>query len=97
MKFSVFQNQEAGHERFNSISSCELGECQDCPGCIKIKDNVTRSFDHDDVEEIKFETCLQTDRCTLKTLVMNSDFFVHELCEGLLKLRIHDLIAKEQS
>ena len=39
---------------------------------------------------------LQSERCTLKTMILNVDDFVEEMCTGLLNLRTHDFLVKAQ-
>ena len=80
----------------NATTSCHLGECSNCPGTTFIKENLIKSFDGEYMEEIKFESWLQSERCTLKTMILNVDDFVEEMCTGLLNLRTHDFLVKAQ-
>ena len=52
-------------------SSCFLGGCKICPGAAKLKENLRNAFDEHGINEVRFEIWLQTDRCTLQTLVMD--------------------------
>ena len=78
-------------------NSCQLGECRSCPGITKIKENLLQFFDEEDLNEVTFDSWQQTDRCTFLTLIMNADDYVNELCEGLVKLRTHNFLTKEQT
>ncbi|XP_017470011.1 PREDICTED: uncharacterized protein LOC108378244 [Rhagoletis zephyria] len=80
----------------NVSTSCHLGECSNCPGTTFIKENLVKSFDREFVEEVKFESWLQSERCTLKTVILSVDDFVEEICTGLVNLRTHDFLVKEQ-
>ena len=71
-----------------SSSSRFLGECKICPGTAKLKENLRNAFDEHGINEVRFEIWLQTDRCTLQTLVMNTDEFLDDFCKRLLKLSL---------
>ena len=49
-------------------NSCQIGEYQSCPCSTKIKENFMQSFDEEDLEEVKFDSWQQADRCTFQTL-----------------------------
>ena len=80
-----------------SSSSCFLGECGICPGITKLKENLRIAFDEDGIDEVKFEILLQTDSCTLQTLVMDTDELLDYFCKRLLKLKTHHFVSKMQS
>ncbi|KYN27624.1 hypothetical protein ALC57_02985 [Trachymyrmex cornetzi] len=80
-----------------STSSCHLNECQNCPGLENLKQHLISVFDNHNIHEVKFEMWLQTDRCTLKTVVVDTDEFIQDFCNRLLKLKFHHFIANEQS
>ena len=52
--------------------SCFLGECEICPGTAKLKENLRNGIDEHGIDKVRFEIWLQTDRCTLQTLVMDN-------------------------
>lgn len=78
-------------------SSCFLNECALCPGTTALHEILTTFFDNNFIDELKFDTWLQTDRYTLKTVVLKVDAFIDEFIERLIKLKSHDFIAKQQS
>ena len=80
-----------------SSSSCFIGECVICSGTAKLEENLRNAFDEHGIDEVRFEIWLQTDRCTLQTLVMDTDEFLDHFCERLLKLKTHHLFSKMQS
>ena len=69
----------------DSSSPCHLGEMENCSGTANMKDNMTKVFDKHRINEVRFPIWLQTDRCTMKTLVMDADKFLNDFCERLLK------------
>lgn len=81
----------------DATSSCHLGECKNCPGITKIKSNLIDSCEDEGLQEIKFNSWLQTDRCTYNSLNLDVDDFANELCEQLLKFRTHDFICNQQT
>lgn len=81
----------------NPASSCFFADCKNCPGTKEIKEILIELFDEYDINEIKFDSWLQTDRCTLKTILMTADEFDNDFCQRLEKLKTHDFIAKQQS
>lgn len=54
-------------------------------------------FDSEGIEEVKFDSWVQTDRCMLRTLVMTVNEFIADCCEKIEKLKYHDFIAQKQS
>ena len=80
-----------------SSSSYFLGECEICPGTAKLKENLRNAFDEHRIDEVRFEIWLQTDRCTLLTLVTDTDEFLDDFCKRLLKLKTHYFVSKMQS
>ena len=80
-----------------SSSSCFLGECEICPGTAKLKENLRNAFDEHEIVEVRFEIWLQTDRCTLQILVMDTDEFLVDFCNRLLKFKTHHFVSKMQS
>lgn len=78
-------------------SSCYLGGCEFCPGESKVEENLIKYFEENEIDEIKFDSWTQTDRCALNTIILSTDDFVNELCQKLMKLKSHHFIAKEQS
>ena len=62
-----------------------------------MKENLRNAFDEHGIDEVRFEIWLQTDRCTLQTLVMDTDEFLDDFCKRLLKLKTHHFVSKMQS
>ena len=77
-----------------SSSSYFLGECEICPGTAKLKENLRNAFNEHGIDKVRFEIWLQTDRCTLQTLVMDTDEFLDDFCKRLLKLKTHHFVSK---
>ena len=77
-----------------SSSCCYLGECEMCPGTAKLKESLRNASDEHGIDEVRFEIWLQTDRCTLQTLVLDTDKFLNDFCERLLKLKTHHFVSK---
>ena len=73
-------------------SSCFLEECEICSDTAKFKEILRNAYD-----QVKFEIRLQTNRCTLKTLLMDTDEFLDDFCKRLLKLKTHHFVSKMQS
>ena len=80
-----------------SSSSCFLGECEICPGTAKLKENLRNALDEHGINEVRFEIWFQINRCTLQTLIMDTDEFLDDLCKMLLKLKTHHFVSKMQS
>ena len=80
-----------------SSSSCFLGEWKICPGTAKLKENLRNTFGEHGIDKVWFEIWLQTDRCTLQTLVMDTDVFLDDFCKRLLKLKTHHFVSKMES
>lgn len=81
----------------DATNSCHFGKCSNCPGVKKIRNNLIQALKEENLEEVKFDSWVETDRCNLKTLCMDLDDFAKEFCKELLKLRTHDFLTKEQA
>lgn len=81
-----------------SSSSCQLGEYENYPAdATNLKENLTNAFHERGIQEVRLESWLQTDRCTLNTLAMDTDEFLDDFCERLLKLKARHFVLKELS
>ena len=69
-------------------------KCEMCPGTAKLKENLRNAFNEHGIDEVRFEIWLQTDRCILQTLVMDTDEFLDDFCKTLLKLKTHHFISE---
>lgn len=80
----------------NPTSACYLGGCKNSLSESSFKDRLIKYFEDNEIDEVKFESWTQTDRCSLSIIVMSADDFAHEFCQKIMKLKSHGFIAKEQ-
>ena len=64
---------------------------------FKLKENLRNAFDEHGIDKVSFEMRLQTDRCDLQTLVMDTDVFLDDFCKRLLKSKTYHFVSKMQS
>lgn len=81
-----------------ATSSCHLNECMKCPNSDSMITEIENLFHDNFVENVTFSRWTNTDhRSTLESVTVATEEFVEKLKEELVKLKVHDFIAKEQS
>ena len=80
-----------------SSSSCFLGAWKSAQVLQNWKKKLRNAFHEHGIDEVRSEIWLQTDRCTLQTLIMDTDEFLDDFCKRLLKLETHNFVLKMQS
>lgn len=78
-------------------SECFLDHCSSCPGSDSLQSLLVSVLDGNGIDRVEYQIWQQTDRSTLRTEVLDSEDFVEDLCNRILKLKMHSFIAKQQS
>lgn len=76
---------------------CYLGECGHCPDTDEISQNLMNLLEEACISNIEYSAWTGTDRSTLRTLNVEIDDFIEELCSALMKLKLHSFILKKQT
>lgn len=76
----------------NNISTCSL-----CPRTENFKEELKENFFQKDIERVEFKLWVNTDRCSMETLVKPSTDFVDIFVQQLIKLVPHSFIATQQA
>lgn len=71
--------------------------CDECPKTEELAKYLTKLFDDDEVNLIKFRVWRYIDRTELKTEELDCDQFLENFCTQFEKLKIHDFVARKQS
>lgn len=79
------------------LDACFLGDCLDCPNTAVLKEILLQSFNDNNIYNVKFETWMQTDRCSIVTQSVDTYEYLNLLDDKLMKLKTHDFFARKQS
>lgn len=79
------------------LPMCYLGECDVCPGTIKLREELISLLDESGVDRIIYKQWVSTDRSTLETFCAPTEEFVETFCEKLELLRPHSFVASQQA
>ncbi|CAH0547109.1 unnamed protein product [Brassicogethes aeneus] len=72
---------------------CFLNKCELCPGIGPLKGFLEEKFEEELIDSITYKKWVSVDRCTMETIVKNTDDFLEEFSDELLKLKSHAFIA----
>lgn len=75
---------------------CYMNECDECPGIESLKGSLFTSFETALIDEVTYKKWITVDRCSMETVIKNTEDFVEEFTETLLKLKTHTFIALQQ-
>ena len=77
---------------------CFLGDCLDCVANFSnLQEIMMKSFKNHGIQEIKYESWKQTDRCSIIFETIKVSSFLEILKDKLIKLKTHDFFAKQQA
>lgn len=77
-------------------ADCYMNKCNQCPGTSLLKESLIKTFENKLIDEVSYKQWTTTDRCMMETFTKNSDEFIDEFVENLLKLKTHTFIANRQ-
>ena len=76
--------------------NCYMDECKECPGIKQLREALLNKFEDELIDEVTYKQWITVDRCRMESITKNSDDFVEEFLEMLLKLKTHSFIANRQ-
>ena len=78
-------------------ADCANGICEECRGTQPLKVELEAIMEENGVESVQYSQWVNTDRANLETHVVPVADFLDLFMEYLLKLRLHDFIARQQA
>lgn len=81
----------------NPSEYCYFDGCEECPGIDKLQVLLSKVFDENDIEQIKYKYWVFKPRSSLETVIKTSDEFVDDFCRNIKTLLPHSFVAKQQA
>lgn len=75
---------------------CYMNTCKECPGVTQFKELLYTKFNDEMIDEVTYKKWVTVDRCSMETVVKNTDDFIDDFLETLLKLKTHAFISNQQ-
>ena len=78
-------------------ADCANGVCKECRGAEALREELEAIMEGNLIDTVQYNQWVNTDRAMLETHVESVEDFLNQFIEVLIKLRLHDFIAKNQA
>jgi hypothetical protein len=77
--------------------ACLMNNCIQCPEVDALQEDLQDKLECNMIDAITYNQWLTTGRCNLNTVTSMSDEFVEKFLSSLMKPKLHDFVAHQQS